>query len=297
MLKYKYEGLLIIAAALWGLTFPATKFIGADIDSMGLLSIRCTLSALTMIFLYGYKLKEIKWKMIIPAFLVVMLSVVGTYFQVEGIKYTSSGNAGFIAAMNIIFVPFFAFLLYKKKPQKIFYLGLIAIMAGFLFVSGIISLSPFGINFTSVKYGDLLVLIYAAMVGLYFVFFNKLALKYDETLVNTVMAISGAIGAWILWLVLPGKSMNFANTGTLLWVIYCGVFGTGVANLLVAKAQAKLDASKVSVLCSLQSVFAMLFAAIIPGRDGNIEPVTLTAVIGGVLILSGIVIISKKNKN
>ena len=170
-------------------------------------------------------------------------------------------------------------------------------MAGFLFVSGIISLNPFSVNFTSIKYGDLLVLIYAIMVGLYFLFFNKLAEKYDETLINTLMAISGAVGAWVLWLLLPGKVMNFSDSGTVFWVILCGVGGTGIANLLVAKAQAKLDASKVSVLCSLQSVFAMLFATIIPGRDGNIEPITLTAAIGGALILTGIVIISKKNKN
>lgn len=297
MTKYKYELLLIIAAILWGLTFPGTKYIGADIDSMGLLAIRCTLSALTMILMYAGKLKEIKWKMIIPSAAVVMLSVVGTYFQVEGIKNTSSGNAGFIAATNIIFVPLFAFLIYKKKPQKAFYPGLLAIMAGFLFVSGIISLNPFSVNFTSIKYGDLLVLIYAIMVGLYFLFFNKLAEKYDETLINTLMAISGAIGAWVLWILLPGKMMDFSDSGTVFWVVLCGVGGTGIANLLVAKAQANLDASKVSVLCSLQSVFAMVFAATIPGRDGMIEPITLTAAIGGALILTGIVIISKKNKN
>ena len=219
MTKYKYELLLIIAAILWGLTFPGTKYIGADIDSMGFLAIRCTLSALTMILMYAGKLKEIKWKMIIPSAAVVMLSVVGTYFQVEGIKNTSSGNAGFIAATNIIFVPLFAFLIYKKKPQKAFYPGLLAIMVGFLFVSGIISLNPFSVNFTSIKYGDLLVLIYAIMVGLYFLFFNKLAEKYDETLINTLMAISGAIGAWVLWILLPGKMMDFSDSGTVFWVV------------------------------------------------------------------------------
>ena len=39
-------------------------------------------------------------------------------------------------------------------------------------------------------------------------------------------------------------------------------------------------------------VFAAVFAALIPGRDGSVEPITMAVVIGGALILCGVIRVS-----
>ena len=62
--------------------------------------------------------------------------------------------------------------------------------------------------------------------------------------------------------------------------------------LLLAKGQAKLEPAKVSSICSLEAVFATLFAAVIPGRGGTVDPLTLETLLGSGQILSGVILIT-----
>ena len=221
-----------------------------------------------------------------------ILSSFHSFIQVEGLRYTSSGNSAFITSTNIIFVPFFAFVLFRKKTEKGFFPGLVAVVLGFLLISGIVSLKPFGFNITGVNKGDILTLFCAILTAVYFVLYQSLAERYDELSVNVFHMCGAAAFMWVLSLFSTEKSMDFSNTGTVLWLLYCAVFASALSFVFLSMAQAKLSAAKVSVICSLESVFAMLFAAVIPGRNGDIEPITLAAVIGGLLIILGVLKIS-----
>ena len=174
-------------------------------------------------------------------------------------------------------------------------MALISVMAGFLFISGIITLVPFGIHLTSLNYGDVLTIIVAILTAVYFMFMEAITKKNDAVAVNVVHMVGAAITMWFFWIFYPDRMMSFDNMGTLIWILYCAVFGSAVAFYFLTKAQAKVSASKVSLICSLESVFAFLFAAVIPGRDGNVEAITLNAVVGGALILAGVIKVSLNN--
>ena len=133
---YFYEILLVITAALWGLSFPAAKYIGADVDSVSFLAIRCTLAASLLLLAFHKQMKGISIKMAAGSVGVGALLAFHSFIQLEGLRYTSSGNSAFITSTNIIFVPLFAFLFYRKKPDKGFFAGLLAIVLGFLLISG-----------------------------------------------------------------------------------------------------------------------------------------------------------------
>lgn len=289
---YIYEILLVITAALWGLSFPAAKFVGGDVDSVSFLAIRCSIAAVLLLLFFRKKLKKIPFKMAVQSLGVGALLAFHSFIQLEGLRYTSSGNSAFITSVNIVFVPVFAFLLYRKKPDHGFLPGLAAVVCGFLLISGIITLLPLGFHLTDVNDGDLLTLLCAVLTALYFVLYNNLTEKYDETAVNALHMVGAAVGMWLLWLFYPGKAMDFSSGVTVAWILYCAIFASAVGFWLLSKAQAKLSAAKVAVICSLESVFAMAFAAVIPGRDGLTEPITLTAAVGGLLILAGVVKIS-----
>ena len=291
---YLYEILLIITAALWGLSFPAAKYIGTDVDSVSFLAIRFTIAAFLLFFAFRKHMKAIQLKMALSSVGVGALLAFHSYIQLEGLRYTSSGNSAFITSTNVIFVPFFAFLLFRKKPDKGFFLGLLAVVTGFLLISGVVSLAPFSFHFTSVNYGDFLTLLCAILTALYFVLFNALTEKYHDIPVNVLHMFGAAAFMWVFWLFTPEKSIDLSNTVTLLWILYCAVFASAVGFMLLSKAQSKLSAAKVSVICSLESVFAMVFAAFIPGQSGTVEPITLTAALGGILILLCIIKISVK---
>ncbi len=291
---YFYEILLVITAALWGLSFPAAKYVGPDMDSVSFLAIRFSVAAVCLLLVFRKRLKGIKLKTALQSFAVGALLTFHSFIQLEGLRYTSSGNSAFITSTNIVFVPVIAFALFRRKPEKGYYSGLLAVVCGFLLISGIVSIRPFTINVTEMNYGDILTLLCAILTAVYYVLFHILTEREDETAVNTFHMVGAAVAAWGFWLLSPEKRMNFSDAATVFWVAYCAIFASTVGFLLLSKAQSRLSAAKVSVICSLESVFALLFAAVIPGRDGCIEPITLSAAIGGILILAGVLKITVK---
>ena len=283
----KYEIMAIGSAVMWGLAFPVTKFVGGAVDSVTFLVLKFLLASLFLLVTSVKKLKSInQLKMVLSSILLGVLMAGHGFFQVEGLRYTSAANSGFITSMNVIFVPFFMYLFFRKKPAKNIIIGLIAMLIGFLFISGIVSVQPLSFHLTNLNYGDFLTLICALLTALYMVYFNVLSVKYDEELVNCIHFISAFLTMLVIWFFCP-KTMELGSVPVMLSVLYCGIFAGGVSSLLLAKAQAKVEASKVAILCGLEPVFATLFATVIPDMNGNTEKITLSVLIGGSLLLYG----------
>lgn len=289
--KFKYEIMLVGCAAFWGLAFPVMKFVGESIDSISFLAIRFLLATVVLAMALGTKLKKITKKMLLPSVGVGLLLALHSYLQVEGLKYTSPANSGFITSTNVIFVPIFMFLFFRKKTAKHILIGLAAIVVGFVFISGMVTVFPFTFNLTTFNFGDFLTLLCAIFTAIYMIVFNSLSSKYEEELVNFLHMGGACIGMWAIWLFMPNKVMDFSSVGAVLGTVYCGVFASAAAFLLLAKATAKLEASKVAILCSLEPIFATLFALIFFG-----DSITLTTGIGGGFILFGVLYSSIERK-
>ena len=303
MKTYRYEALCLCSAMLWGLAFPVMKFVGGGVDTVSFLALRFLIATVVLVMSCGRKLRQITPKMILPCVAVGLLFALHNYLQVEGLRYTSAANGGFITSINVVFVPVFAYLILKKKPTADMIVGLVAATIGFLLISGIVTLAPFGVHLTALNKGDLLVFLCAVFTALYMVTFNIVAQKYDETLANLLHMAGAALGMWIVWVFCPAKAMDFSSPVTIMGLMYCAVFASALAFLLLAKASAKLDASKVAIISSLECVFAAVFAAVItvlvPYPDGSREVLTLTTVIGGALVFYGVLkaSIEKKEKH
>ena len=276
------------SAVLWGLAFPVTKFVGGAVDSVSFLMLKFLIASIFAIVFSFKRLKEIRDpKMVLSCLFLGMIFATHSFFQVEGLRYTSAANSGFITSMNVLFVPFLMYIFFRKKPTKNIVIGLIAIVIGFLFISGIVSVNPFSFNLTRLNYGDFLTLICAIFTAVYMVVFNTLSVKYDEVAVNTLHFIAAFLSMFVVWCFYPGRTMELGSAPVFLSVLYCGAFAAGVAHLLLAKANTKVEASKVAILSGLEPVFATVFALFIPDMDGNFGTITLSVAIGGALILYG----------
>lgn len=280
----KYKLMLVGCAAFWGLAFPVMRMIGESIDSLSFLAVRFTLATLLLVLIFLPKLKEIKPSMLLPCFGVGHLMALHSFLQVEGLHYTSSANSSFITSTNVIFVPIFMYLFFRQKPTKNIIIGLISIVIGFFFISGMVSLSPFGIQKFTFNFGDFLTLLCAIFTALYMIVFNKLAVKYDESLVNLLHMGGAAVGMWVLCLIKGSISIDITDSSAVVGILYCGMFASALGFWLLSKAQAKLDASTVAVLCSLEPIFATVFAALIWR-----EPITVVTALGGAFILYGVI--------
>lgn len=290
MKTLKYDLILIFTASLWGLAFPITKFVGVNIDPIPFLAIKFIIAAIALTFVNIKKLKLITLKMLIPCALLGMLLTLHSFLQLQGLNLTSSANCSFISSTNVIFVPIFMFLLFREKPTLNVIVGLFLLTFGFLIISGILTFSPFAFNFNSFNIGDLFTLFAAIFTGLYMIFTNKLVAKYDADLVNYIHFIFAAISASVLWPLFPAHHADLSSPITIFVILYVGLFAGALAFLLLMKAQTKLSAVRVAVLCSLEPIFATIFALFIPNPDGSYEKLTFASVVGGLLILAGVIV-------
>lgn len=297
--KMKYELLLVLTAAMWGLQFPLTKFVGASFDAIPILAVKYIVAVVALTFINIKKLRNITRKMVMPCGLLGLLLVLHSFLQVQGLKYTSASNSGFITSTNVIFVPIFMFILFREKPAKNVILGLILMLFGFLFTSEVVTIYPFKIGGQLLNLGDLLTLLSALFTGLYMIFNNRIAVKYDEDMANYIQFVFAAVASLILWPFVAEKNADFSSTVSVLVLIYCGVFATALGFLFLIKAQKPLGAVKTAVISASEPVFATVFALFIPDPDGNFGTLTLTSVLGGLLILAGVIVttaLNTKNK-
>ena len=181
---------------------------------------------------------------------------VASFFQQKGLETTSAGKAGFITALYIVLVPLAGLLLGKKVPRAL-WLGVALAVGGLycLCVTGEFSITG----------GDLYVLAcafcFTAQILAVDRFTNRVdgvALSCVQFLVMSVLSAAGALTE-------APPPLEFL--GEYLWpVVYVGVFSSGVAYTLQILAQKGSNPAVVSLLMSMESLFAAIAGALILGN-------------------------------
>lgn len=180
---------------------------------------------------------------------------IASFFQQKGIETTTSGKAGFITALYIVLVPIMGLFLHKRVPKTVW--GSVVLAVAGLYCLCITE------NFSIIS-GDFYILLCAFCFAVQIMVVDHFTQKVDgvelscaQFLVMTVISILGML------------TEPFPPAETLsawIWpVLYVGVFSSGVAYTLQILAQKDSDPAVVSLLMSMESVFATIAGAIILG--------------------------------
>ena len=184
---------------------------------------------------------------------------VASYFQQKGLETTTPGKAGFITALYIVLVPL-AGLALKKKPPRSVWLGVVLAVAGLYCLCVTEEFSITG--------GDFYVLICAFCFTAQILTVDHFSGRVDGVTLSCgqflVMSVLSAAGA--LTEALPPLELLPQCLGP---VLYVGVFSSGVAYTLQILAQKGSDPAVVSLLMSMESVFATIAGALILGDRMN----------------------------
>jgi len=294
-----YKLLLILTVAMWGAAFPLMKNISNAVDSIPFIALRMTIASITLLIINIKLLKGVTKKMLLSGAIYGALLTFSSFFQVQGLRFTTTTNSGFIGTTYVIFMPFFVYALFKKKPTLQTVLGIIIVVTGLFLICGILTLTPFSFSGSSLNIGDLLTLIFSILTCVYLLWGDFMARKYNVSIITFVHVFFAAIFSWIILPFSQQRHMDLSNNTILLSVIYCGVFSSALGYLFTLIAQSKLDPTTTSIFWSIEPVFVVLFAAVIPDMYGKYEYPTISSLIGGTLILSGVFVTSviKREKN
>lgn len=182
----------------------------------------------------------------------VILSL-GANLQQKGLETTASGKAGFITALYIIIVPVLGLFLKKRVRRTVWIsIGIAAIGLYFLCIK----------NGFNIQKGDFYTILCAfcfavqiLLVDHYAQRVNGLDLACAQFLIVSIISLIGMAATET-----PTLS---ALRGCLWSILYVGILSGGVAYTLQILAQRDSNPTVVSLLMSLESVFATVAGALI----------------------------------
>lgn len=291
-MKQKLEGIfsLLLATVIWGGAFVAQSAGMELIGPMTFQAIRCALAVLALlIFIPLMELGQLdqfwtKWrnpKLWKTGTLCGLALFVATALQQVGLVYTDAGKAGFITAMYIVIVPLLG-LFFRKKPSPAAIAGIV------IAVVGMYLLCCAGV--TQVNLGDLLLIGCAIAFAVQITIVDRLSEGCDSLRLNCVQAM-----------VVTVISAVFMLTETVSWNLvascwlplsYAGVLSMGAGYSLQIIGQKRLEPTAASMVMSLESVFAVVFGALLLH-----ETMTPWEIAGCILVFTAVIISQLPDKN
>jgi drug/metabolite transporter (DMT)-like permease len=267
---------LFYCALAWGATFYLVKDALAGVDALVLVAYRFFLSAILLLpwvltraeRARGRYLKE-------SAILAVLLSAL-YITQTIGLGLTSAANSGFITGLFVLFVPLFLLFFFRQPPTFMQWVSVAIAVLGLWFLTG---------GLRSANAGDAVTIVSAAAYAAHLLATDR-AVREDADVV--VMAfhqfwMTGLIASFFAGAL--GRSFTALTPRSAATIAFLSVIPTATAFYLQMRAQKTVAPLKVSLIFTLEPVFAAVFAWTLGG-----EPFSKRAAVGGGLIVAAMIL-------
>lgn len=254
MKKWMAIGGLVLVTVIWGGGFVASDMALESLTPFQIMTVRFLMAAVLMGLISFRSLNHITKEEIRAGGLMGVALFAAFSLQIIGLQYTTPSKNAFLTALNVVIVPFIAFLVLKKKiPGKVL-IG--AVMA----VVGVALLSLDGDLTLSI--GDLLTLLCAVGFAFQIFFTGEFVKKYRATVLN-FLQMATAFLLSVIFMAASGQMEFQVTTQGWLSVIYLGVVSTTICYLLQTACQKYVDETKAAIILSMESVFGTLFSMLI----------------------------------
>ena len=285
---------LLATALIYGANYTIAKEVLSNdfITPMGLVFFRAS-SAFVLFFIFHslFVKEKVEKKDLKDIFLMSLFGVIiNQSFFIIGLKYTTPINAALLITVVPILVFVFSAIILKERITLIKILGITLGFAGVMTI--ILNRGTVSINIHTLK-GDILVFLNSASYAYYLVKVKPLFKKYNPVTITKWMFFFSVI------CLLPFSfneilTVKWEYFDMKLWLSfgYVLVFTTFLAYLLNNFALQKTNPSVVSIYIYLQPVIATVIALILSKDTLNLEKV-----IAGILIFTGIYLVSYNKKN
>ena len=183
----------------------------------------------------------------------VALAIASNFQQAGLVAGTDAGKAGFITALYVVLVPVFGLLFKRKVSLPVWIAVVCSVVALYLLcIKGDFSLAA----------GDLLILVCAVCFAVHILVIDHFTAYCDGVKLSCLQFLfAGIISAVCMFLF---ETVDFAAIWScILPLLYVGIFSCGVGYTLQILAQKDSNPTVVTILLSLESVFAVIAGAIV----------------------------------
>ena len=183
----------------------------------------------------------------------VALAIASNFQQAGLVAGTDAGKAGFITALYVVLVPVFGLFFKRKVSLPVWIAVVCSVVALYLLcIKGDFSLAA----------GDLLILVCAVCFAVHILVIDHFTAYCDGVKLSCLQFLfAGIISAVCMFLF---ETVDFAAIWScILPLLYVGIFSCGVGYTLQILAQKDSNPTVVTILLSLESVFAVIAGVII----------------------------------
>ena len=212
-----------------------------------------------------------------------IIALGGLFFALDLALYntsilkTTAANATLLGNNTPIVVGLLSWLIFGKRPQAAFWLGLLMAIAGTL----VILWADLG-RHVQLGLGDLMALGAAACFAVYLLATERVRTSISTLAFLRLAIISSTVALLLINLVL-GISLSVPHGRTLWAILGLGLISQLGGYLALTYALGHLPATITSVSLLTQGPLTAVMAALLLG-----EPLTLPQIVGGVLVLGGV---------
>lgn len=286
---YTYHIIAILTVAVWGLTFISTKILlGAGLSPQDIFLMRFSIAYVGIWFISPKKLFSNSWR---DELWMVAAGITGGsfYFLTENtaLEYTQTNNVAFLITTAPLFTAFLSAVAYKN--EKITWKLAVGSVVALIGVALVVYNGSFVLNLSPV--GDILTLLAALSWAFYSLIMRRLLPRYSATFITRKIFFYG------LLTVLPCFAFRHFHAPlsvltqpvVLFNLLFLGVIASLVCYLVWNIVLHKLGTVCASNYIYLNPMVTMIGAVLLLG-----EQVTVVALSGSALILTGVFVAEKK---
>ena len=265
--KMKSNILLLLTAIIWGSAFVAQKSGMDYVEPFTFNGIRTFIGGLVLIPVIFFMEKknppeeisrEEKTKknkeLLIGGICCGLALFAASSLQQFGVSYTTAGKAGFITTLYVVFVPIISVLL-RKKVRPIMWLC-VAMGAVGLYLLCMTDAS-FRLTF-----GDTLVLLCAVAFAVHILTVDHFSPKMDGIKLSCIQFLTVGIVSMVCMFIFEHPDIH-AILDCAVPILYAGMLSCGLGYTFQVVAQKHAEPTVASLLMSLESVFAVVFGALL----------------------------------
>ena len=276
----KADAILLSVAVIWGWGFIAGKIALETASPQWILFFRFSIAAICILALFFKQIKNADKACVRWGILIGLLQFAALFVQLFALQYTTTAKQSFLAATYVLFTPFAARILYRKKILPKNYIASLLALAGIAFLSLRGS--------AEIQIGDFITLGFALLFSAQIVIVGNLPEKCETIPITFYQTLASAVFAGIAAFCkgIPNELFSIHSwTG----IVYLGVINTAVALGLQNFAQKYTSESHAALLLSLESVFGLLFSILYYG-----DILTLRMAIGCALIFAALLVSNRR---
>lgn len=284
LLEFRADFLLLTVAIAWGVTFLMVQDAIETVPVYAFLFWRFGIATVLMAVIAYKYFNELNIQTITYGIILGIFLFSGFATQTFGLAYTKSSIIAFLTGLNVIIVPFIAYVVFKQHVRKMVFIG------SLLAVVGLYMLTMSGKM--SIGLGETLGLICAAFFALQIVFTDRYSKKVNVFMLVLFQFITVTLLSLIFSLSMDNVTFNLDFDYIFLKaVIITSIFATVYAFLIQTYMQQFTTPTKTAIIFAMEPVSAGIFGYFV----GN-EILTSIQIYGAILIIFAVVLAEIKFK-